>query len=99
MAACSSPRRSDNSPARYCCVTCGHLAPLLSGTERLEFLHFLRREFARNLATRQLLALDVAADGLDDLGIRQRRRVPDRGEIGDRSDDPAHDLSGAGLGQ
>src|SRR6266545_5545514 len=45
-----------------------------------------------------LLALDVVADVIDDFGVRQRGHVADVGEVGDRSDDSAHDLPGASLG-
>ncbi len=51
VAACSSPSRSDNSPAMYCCVISDRhqsvpqhrLSPLLGPTERPDLLHFLRR--------------------------------------------------------
>src|SRR5665648_446409 len=69
----------------------------LLGAERRDLLQLLRGELARSLATGHLLTLDVLADVLDDLGVRQRGRVSDIGEVRDRGDDPAHDLSGARL--
>src|SRR6266540_1419734 len=40
----------------------------------------------------------MLADVLDDLRVREGGHVADVGEVGDRGDDPAHDLAGAGLG-
>src|SRR3990172_9044418 len=71
---------------------------LLGPTERLDLLDLLRRQRARNLAARHLLALHVVANVLHDLGVRERGRVPHVGEVGDGRDDPAHDLAGPGLG-
>src|SRR5665648_717406 len=61
----------------------------LLGAERRDLLQLLRCELARSLATVHLLALDVRAAVLDDLGVRQRGRVSDIGEVRDRGDDPA----------
>src|SRR5258708_32115523 len=46
----------------------------------------------------ELLALDLMAYALDDLGVRQRRHVANISEVAGRSKDPAHDLARAGLG-
>jgi hypothetical protein len=57
------------------------LSWLLGLTERLELLHLLRRELPRNLAAGHLLALDLLADVVDDLRVRQRTHVSDIGEV------------------
>src|SRR5919197_1035991 len=82
-------------------LVCGdgdYVGPTLLGpTEGLDLLDLLRRKLARDLAAADLLRLDVAADVVDDLGVCQRGRVTDVGEVGDPGDDPAHDLSGPRL--
>src|SRR6266498_1500667 len=42
--------------------------------------------------------MDLVADVLDDLGVGEGGHVADIGKVGDRGDDPAHDLAGASLG-
>src|SRR5258708_5171728 len=71
---------------------------LLDTPKQLDLLNLRLRECAWNLATGQLLALDLTAYALDDLGIGKRRDVSHIGKVGDRSKDPAHDLARAGLG-
>src|ERR1035437_3278237 len=72
-------------------------AGLLGLAERLDLLHFFGRELARNLPPRHLLGLNLVAYTVNDLRVRQRGDVSDIGEVGDPSDHPPHDLSGAGL--
>src|SRR5215216_4367218 len=70
---------------------------LLGLTEPLDLLLLLPRQLARSLAAGHLLALDLVPDLVDDLRVRQRAHVSYVGEVGDPGNDPAHDLSGAGL--
>ena len=56
-------------------------------------------ESSRGVSPRvNLLALDMTARTIDDLRIGKRRNVSHRSEVGDRSKNPAHDLTRAGLG-
>src|SRR6266542_2836375 len=73
----------------------GEFSSLLA--ERRDLLLLLLGELARALPAGELLALHVMPDVLDDLGVRERCRVADVGEVGDRGDHPAHDLARAGL--
>src|SRR5579859_5259398 len=58
-----------------------------------DLLNLFWRESAWNLATRQLLALDVMAHTFDDLRVRKCRRISNIGEVAARSQNPAHDFA------
>jgi hypothetical protein len=53
---------------------------------------------ARCLTACNFLALHVVADIVDHLWVGERRDVAEVGEVRHRSDDPAYDLAGSGLG-
>ena len=70
--------------------------PLLGVAEGVDLLLLLGGELPGHLAPGRLLALDLAADLLDYLGVGQGADVAHVGEVGDPGDHPAHDLARSG---
>src|SRR5260370_35055046 len=71
---------------------------LLRPPELANFLELLPRQFSRHIAARHLRCLHLRAYRLHDLRICEGGDIAGAHEVGYAGDDPAHDLSGAGLG-